>query len=43
MVDHFALALSHCLLALAAWRLLSRDDLDRDPPPAGQEAGGSDD
>lgn len=28
MVDIFALALSHGLLALAAWRLLSRPDLD---------------
>lgn len=28
MVDIFALALSHGLLALAAWRLLLRPDLD---------------
>ena len=28
MVDILALALSHGLLALAVWRLLSRDDLD---------------
>lgn len=27
MVDIFALAVSHGLLALAVWRLLSRDDL----------------
>lgn len=33
MVDFFALGLIHALLALAAVRLLSRDDLDRDPPP----------
>lgn len=33
MVDYFALALTHGLLALAAWRLLWRDDLDRDPGP----------
>jgi len=36
MVDFFALALSHGLLALAALRLLGRDDLDREgpaPPP----------
>ncbi len=33
MVDYFALALSHGLLALAVWRLLWRDDLDRDPEP----------
>lgn len=28
MIDSFALALSHGLLLLAAWRLLWRDDLD---------------
>ena len=32
MVDYFALALTHALLALAAWRLVQRADLDRDPP-----------
>jgi hypothetical protein len=32
MIDQFALALTHGLLALAAWRLLRRDDLDRDMP-----------
>lgn len=31
MVDYFTLALTHGLLALAVWRLLQRDDLDRDP------------
>ena len=31
MVDLFALALTHGLLALAAWRLMQRADLDRDP------------
>lgn len=31
MVDYFSLALTHGLLALAAWRLLMRADLDRDP------------
>jgi hypothetical protein len=31
MVDNFALALTHGLLALAAWRLLMRADLDSDP------------
>lgn len=30
MIDNFALALSHGLLILAAWRLLSRPDLDDD-------------
>jgi hypothetical protein len=35
MIDNFALALSHGLLLLAAWRLLSRPDLDDDnAPPA---------
>ena len=36
MIDNFALALSHGLMLLAAWRLLSRADLDDDqaPPPA---------
>jgi hypothetical protein len=46
MVDYFALALSHGLLALAVWRLMLRPDLDSDPaepaegeavsPPAGK-------
>jgi len=31
MVDIFALAVSHGLLALAVWRLLWRDDLYHDP------------
>jgi hypothetical protein len=36
MIDNFALALTHGLMLLAAWRLLSRPDLDDDqaPPPA---------
>lgn len=33
MIDNFALALSHGLLLLAAWRLLSRPDLDDDDAP----------
>jgi hypothetical protein len=33
MIDLFSLALTHGLLMLAAWRLLRRDDLDRDPKP----------
>jgi hypothetical protein len=32
MIDLFALALTHGLLLLMAVRLMSRDDLDRDPP-----------
>ncbi len=36
MIDNFALALSHGLIILAAWRLVSRNDLDDDSalPPA---------
>lgn len=30
MIDSFALALTHGLIFLAAWRLLSRPDLDED-------------
>jgi hypothetical protein len=39
MIDNFALGLTHCLMLLAAWRLLSRADLDDDsaPPPAPPE------
>jgi hypothetical protein len=39
MIDNFALALSHGLLILAAWRLLSRPDLDDDGAQAA-DAGG---
>ncbi len=35
MIDNFSLLLTHGLLLLAAWRLLSRDDLDVDPPAEG--------
>jgi hypothetical protein len=31
MIDNFALAISHGLMALAAWLLLRRGDLDREP------------
>ena len=34
MIDHFALALTHGLMLLAAWRLLSRPDLEDDEAPA---------
>ena len=33
MIDHFSLALTHGLMLLAAWRLLSRADLDQEPAP----------
>lgn len=36
MIDYFALALTHGLLALAAWRILQRDDLDHEDPAEGQ-------
>ena len=32
MVDYFTLALTHGLMALALWRLLTRADLDSDAP-----------
>lgn len=42
MIDNFALALSHGLLLLAAWRLIFRPDLDEDgapvPPPANRRS-----
>jgi hypothetical protein len=30
MIDLFSLGLTHALMLLAAWRLLGRDDLDRE-------------
>jgi len=30
MIDNFALGLTHALMLLAAWRLLTRTDLDQD-------------
>lgn len=43
MIDNFSLALTHGLMLLAAWRLLSRPDLDDDdapaPPPPEPKAG----
>jgi len=30
MVDYFAIALTHGLIALAVWRLMTRDDLDHE-------------
>lgn len=32
MIDALSLLISHGVIMLAAWRLLSRPDLDRDPP-----------
>ena len=34
MIDNFALGLTHGLMMLAAWRLMSRPDLDDDSAPA---------
>jgi hypothetical protein len=31
LIDYFTIALTHGLMAVALWRLLWRDDLDRDP------------
>jgi hypothetical protein len=39
MIDDFALAISHLLLALAFWRLAMRDDVDRDPPATAEDSG----
>jgi hypothetical protein len=37
MIDNFAIALTHALMLLAAWRLLARPDLeDDDAPPVAQ-------
>jgi hypothetical protein len=36
MIDNFSLALTHGLLLLVAWRLLSRPDLDDDPAPGAE-------
>jgi hypothetical protein len=38
MIDNFSLALTHGLLLLVAWRLLSRTDLDEDPAPGAPPA-----
>jgi hypothetical protein len=32
MIDYFALGLTHALMALAAWRLMTRADLDGEGP-----------
>lgn len=37
MIDYFSLAVTHGLLALAAFRLMLRADLDRDPDPQADE------
>jgi hypothetical protein len=37
MIDNLSILLSHILIALAFWLLSSREDLDREPPPAPDE------
>jgi hypothetical protein len=39
MIDNLALALTHGLMMLAAWRLLSRPDLDDDNAAAQEKSG----
>ncbi len=40
MIDTFSILLSHGLVLIACWRLLSRPDLDQENnPPAGAEQG----
>lgn len=34
MIDNFSLGLTHFLMLLVVWRLLRRDDLDREGEPA---------
>lgn len=38
MIDNFALGLTHVLMLLAAWRLLHRDDLDREGSDEGRRS-----
>lgn len=39
MVDYFAIGLTHLLMALAAWRLLLRGDLDGETGRAQDDPG----
>ena len=39
MIDNFALGLTHGLMLLAAWRLLSRPDLTADDAPPAPKRG----
>jgi hypothetical protein len=39
MIDYFALALTHGLIALALWRMLQRSDLDSEPRAGEDESG----
>lgn len=42
MIDSLSLLISHGLILLAAWRLLSRDDLDADPQDASTDTEAAD-
>lgn len=42
MIDYFALALTHSLIALALWRMLRRAELDAEPDPAEQSGDAAD-
>lgn len=47
MIDNFALGLTHVLMIIAAFLLIRRPDLDREPGPAdagnrGADSGGAD-
>ncbi|MEO1045755.1 MAG: hypothetical protein AAFX04_09975 [Pseudomonadota bacterium] len=33
MIDTFSILLTHALIALAGWRIIHRDDLDKEDPP----------
>ena len=39
MIDNFAIAVTHGLMLLAAWRLLARPDLDDDAARPGEKKG----
>ena len=39
MIDNFAIAVTHGLMLLAAWRLLSRPDLEDDAARPGDKRG----
>ena len=39
MIDNFALGLTHGLMLLAAWRILSRPDLEDDGAPPVERKG----
>ncbi len=38
MIDNLAIGITHLLMALAAFRMLSRADLDREPEGASEAA-----